>query len=337
MSKVLMVVIGVFTFLAAVLTHSFGDINMESNDTQKMSKYSDVVEIRIVCDIAGQGFQKLADNYYTYVTRDINEILYIIHYINSLDLYDDGMTLFGGNLPIVNMYLNTNNGMVSKIGFVDGRFYNENGIQYAVDRIDYQRFLNFIYSLKSDALILSGEVSFYPSDWAEEHVESAIKNGFLPKWFRVNYRGGITRLEFCQLVDNLIQIVMIESNKDNYADPIFFDVKDNSVTNLWNKGIVKGRSETQFSPYEYITREEFAAILFRIFKYIRLDGTIENEEIIFNDQADISNWAEDSVEFVSINGILYGDINGKFRPKDNVSKQETIVALDRLYRMNLKH
>jgi len=333
MSKALIVLLGILVSLAVVLTHSFGDINIKSNGTQMTSKYSDVVEIRIVCDISGQGNQKTAENHYTYMTRDIHEILYIIHYINSLDLLDDGKTLFGGDLPIVNIYLNMNGGMVSKIGFVDGRFYDENGMQYAVDRIDYQRFLDFAYSLKSNALTLSGEISIYPSEWANEHVEYAIENGLLPKWFRINYRGDIMRLEFCQLVDNFIQVYAIRSSTDNYIDPIFSDVKDSSVTRLWNKGIIKGRSETQFSPYEYISREELAAILSRMYISIGHDGIIENDEIIFNDQADISDWAEDSVKFASRSGILFGDTNGNFRPKDNVSKQETIVVLERLNKM----
>ena len=171
------------------------------------------------------------------------------------------------------------------------------------------------------------------SEWAEGYVDTAIKDGLLPPKFQNNYTKDITRLEYCQLVDNFLFVNKGQSIRDNNLKPPFTDVEDSSVTVLWNNGIINGKSETQFCPYDFITREELATILKRIYGFMGNDRSNAGDGILFDDNAEISEWAKDSVSFVSSHGIMIG-ANNKFRPKDYSTKQETIITLVRLSDMN---
>ncbi|MBQ8605424.1 MAG: peptidoglycan DD-metalloendopeptidase family protein [Clostridia bacterium] len=56
------------------------------------------------------------------------------------------------------------------------------------------------------------------------------------------------------------------------------------------------------------------------------DFTVMN----FKDQNEISEWALASVKKVSDLGIMVGDANGNFRPKDNITRQEIAVVIAKL-------
>lgn len=89
-------------------------------------------------------------------------------------------------------------------------------------------------------------------------------------------------------------------------------------------------SDTAFAPNANITREQFAAIMFRYAKYkgtaptgvwaIRLD---------YADTEDISDQAAEAVMFCNLKGIMQGKDGNLFSPKANATRAETVAILER--------
>lgn len=264
---------------------------------------------------------------YNFSTNNKSQIDYIVHLLNSMSLIDDGKVLSGGDIPIVNIDITQKDGLVDKIGFVSERFYDVNGKQYAVDRNEYNRFLNFIYALKTEKIILDDEVTFEPSKWAKEDVEKAIESGLVPSFNQINYKGKINRLEVCQLINNLLDRKNLVNN--NSANNPFSDTTDKTVINLFHFGVINGKSDSEFYPYDLITRQEFAKILSKT--YYLINGAEPNKESHeYSDQNEISDWVLNDVNDMHSLKIMVGNANNEFKPKDSITKEEVIVTITRI-------
>lgn len=57
---------------------------------------------------------------------------------------------------------------------------------------------------------------------------------------------------------------------------------------------------------------------------------IGDNDMKFKDDAKISKWAKDAVDAVSDAGIMVGDANGNFRPKDTLTREEAAVIVAKL-------
>ena len=145
----------------------------------------------------------------------------------------------------------------------------------------------------------------------------------------INYDKNITRIEFCQLADNFLSITGMQSDSEKFVSPPFPDAADVGITSLWNKGIINGKSETEFCPYDYITREEAAKILSGLCDAagIEMNG---GTGVDYADKDEISDWAVDYVEDMTAIGVFNGDDENKFNPQDNITKEELISILVRL-------
>ncbi|MDD4583873.1 MAG: S-layer homology domain-containing protein, partial [Eubacteriales bacterium] len=95
-----------------------------------------------------------------------------------------------------------------------------------------------------------------------------------------------------------------------------------SVYYLANKNIVKGRTETTFAPMQNITRAEFLQILYGITK----PNDNDFKDPAYTD-ASKDAWYYNAVAWGTKEGVVAGS-GGKFRPNDNVSRQEMAVMLN---------
>ena len=282
----------------------------------------------------GQGIPQNIDELYlkknfSYSTMATNNIIYIVHYINSLNLIDDGKAINSSDGSYVSMYFKTTNGLIDKLLFLDGQRVVIKDKQYAVDRNEYNRLLDFIYALKTERLIIGNdEITFNPSEWARSDVDNAVNEGLVPKLNQINYIGKITRLEVCQLIDNLLNKQGIVKN--NPVENPFSDTADESVVSLYNYNIINGKNESEFYPYDYITREEFAKILANTYHMFN-NSLPDNCSAVYTDWENISDWAINSVNEVSYLKLFVGNDAGEFQPQNNITKEEVIITLLRLY------
>lgn len=106
---------------------------------------------------------------------------------------------------------------------------------------------------------------------------------------------------------------------------------EKDILALTEKGIVKGRTETEFEPEGTMTRAEFAALIRRALGL--------NVGLYAADMEDISenDWYAHEIQAVIDAGIMTGDGTGYFRPQDSITRQEMAkVALNAyLYRHHL--
>jgi hypothetical protein len=106
------------------------------------------------------------------------------------------------------------------------------------------------------------------------------------------------------------------------------------VKELYAKNIIRGKSETEFAPCDYITREEFSVILVETYKQLSENDTLVSSALQYKDKTQISDWALGSVTNVTSLGLMKGDKNENFNPKGNITKEEVIVTLLQLYDLN---
>lgn len=162
------------------------------------------------------------------------------------------------------------------------------------------------------------------SSWAIPYVNKAIANGLLPKEFRNNYQEKISRLEFCKLAYNLLD-VKDKIGKKTIKNP-FKDTDSKEIIALYQLGIINGKSSTEFYPDDKITREELSKVLSNL---LSICDRKAHQDIIYkyNDSEKISDWAIEPVNTMYIFDVMRGDNNNKFCPKDNTTKEEAIITI----------
>lgn len=161
--------------------------------------------------------------------------------------------------------------------------------------------------------------------WAEDYIdyvyEQKLMNGYEDGSFKPD--AGITRAEFCTV---MYRFLNLEPENGKVFEDTDGHWAQSYISALAAKGIVSGVSEVSFEPEEWITREQIAAILDRAFE---LGG--KTPESVFADEAEISDWAFESVYDVLAAGYMKGDENNCFAPLANATRAEIATIIYRLH------
>ena len=115
----------------------------------------------------------------------------------------------------------------------------------------------------------------------------------------------------------------------------FTDVPENeyfakAVAWASKNGIVEGYSDREYAPYQSISREEMAAMLYRYAKYKGKDTTT-GKEAAYTDRERISDFAARAVQWATAKGIMQGDEKKAFRPQDFTTRAEAAIVLGKVY------
>lgn len=169
-----------------------------------------------------------------------------------------------------------------------------------------------------------------PSDWAVNEINSAIASGLITGAVRSNYRAYITREQFCELV-----IKLYDKSDGSYPANIgkqFSDTSNTSVLKACGLGIVYGVSDTEFAPYDNITRQEICAMLVRAIGVIYPNIDLSDFQYhYFDDINSISSWAMDAVQFAYDNGIMQGVGSNQILPRGNTTCEQAVLLINRIY------
>ena len=95
------------------------------------------------------------------------------------------------------------------------------------------------------------------------------------------------------------------------------------VEQAFDAGIVKGRGDGVFGPYDTITREDFAVMTVRMLG-VEVD---EDATVPFKDEASVSAYAKGAVAYCAANKILNGYEDGNFNPKATITREEAAKIL----------
>ncbi len=172
--------------------------------------------------------------------------------------------------------------------------------------------------------------------WAQSTIvimaEEGILNGYKENgrmYFKPdNY---MNRAEFAKMICAFSGI-----DSADYADTqlVFGDSGDiplwarDYVKAMYEMGIIKGRANDDgtytFAPFENISRAEAMTILGRI-----IEDT-ETAQLNFTDNADIPDWAAESMRKLLGAGIINGYSDNTIKPQNNIKRAEAAVMLYKL-------
>lgn len=160
--------------------------------------------------------------------------------------------------------------------------------------------------------------------WAESNIKQAMEDGWIDTTNTFRPNDSITRAEFIKIVNRKFNFIEIE-------DITFTDVDKSAwyyqeVQKAVKAGYIKGYGDNTFKPNDKITREEVAVIITSI-----MNNKQENLEKIFwyKDYDMISSWATSSLEGAVENEYM-GVLETYLRPKDNITRAESVVTLQRV-------
>lgn len=165
--------------------------------------------------------------------------------------------------------------------------------------------------------------------WAQAAIEKwsgqGIINGYPDGTFRPNNK--ITRAEFAVMMNRIMRL-------DGSGDYLYNVPKSAwyyaDATALTSVRVLMARDGGAELATTYITREEVA---YAVDKLLRLPLAYRDTNRMFNDADDISDWANFSVAALYIAGILRGYPDGRFAPKDGITRAELITLIDNAIEM----
>lgn len=186
-------------------------------------------------------------------------------------------------------------------------------------------FANF--SVSRAATLENANISEYAKPYIEKLTES-IQLDY------DDYTKPIKRDEFARLIYFSVKQMSDTMNTKvilNDVKPLFTDTDDVCIGALSNAGIITGRSDECFSPNDFLTREEAAAVIgraFDLFGFKRL-----NKITNFADKSNISPWAVSAVDSLCPYKIIIGTDNGNFLPKSTITREQAAIITQRFMRM----
>lgn len=186
-------------------------------------------------------------------------------------------------------------------------------------------FANF--SVSRAATLENANISEYAKPYIEKLTESI-------QFDYDDYTKPIKRDEFARLIYFSVKQMSDTMNTKvilNDVKPLFTDTDDVCIGALSNAGIITGRNDECFSPNDFLTREEAAAVIgraFDLFGFKRL-----NKITNFADKSNISPWAVSAVDSLCPYKIIIGTDNGNFLPKSTITREQVAIITQRFMRM----
>ena len=113
-------------------------------------------------------------------------------------------------------------------------------------------------------------------------------------------------------------------------DPLRFGAIDHPDTARLVHGIVSGIGGGKFAPKDPVTREQFAAIIYRYAAWLGYDTSKRADLSGFTDERNVSSWAVENVQWAVAEGLISGKQNhGELTidPKGETTRAEGCVIL----------
>jgi hypothetical protein len=231
----------------------------------------------------------------------------------------------------------------------------EAGYLYAVS-VDEQgnaaRITNSAYDANLKSMIFTsnqfqaGGVGYTPGNnfpdisahWAKEAMEYAAGRGlitgtsdtvfspddYITRGVLAAALGRLANVDTGLYQTNSFTDVMSDSNVAPYAD--------------WanKKGILNAAENRQFSPDQPVTREEMALILQNYTKAVMsCPLSITRDAIDYDDNGSIESAYKKAVTAMQQAGVIMGEKNNNFNPKNNVTRAQASIILQRLAKLTI--
>ncbi|MDX8360499.1 S-layer homology domain-containing protein [Cytobacillus sp. IB215316] len=178
--------------------------------------------------------------------------------------------------------------------------------------------------------------AYLPTDLEEDYwayteinhfIQADIINGYLNNQNDMEIRpnDNVTRSQFVKILVNAMGLQTSQQGK-TYTDVTSDDWFYEYVNVASNLGIVNGKEDGSFAPYEKITRDQLTAMIVRAF-----ENTISFEQSDEQSFTDVTNsyWAYEDIEKASSLGIVKGYDDETFKPRDHATRAQAVVMIYR--------
>ena len=173
----------------------------------------------------------------------------------------------------------------------------------------------------------SGFTDMQGFDWALAAVNRLVRDGVIAEGELFRPSDNITRAEFVKM------LVCAAGLEDSEAECAFEDTSENMwhyryIAAAYKNGVASGVSDTLFGVGADITRQEAAALAYRVMKLKNVQISLEGSS--FADEESIDDWALTAVYALENAGIINGISKSEFAPRKNATRAEAAVIIGRL-------
>ncbi|MDR9854836.1 S-layer homology domain-containing protein [Paenibacillus sp. VCA1] len=158
-----------------------------------------------------------------------------------------------------------------------------------------------------------------------ELVKEGVVNGTGNRKFEP--KKNVTRAEFVAMADRLLKLAPVDADMPSFADVPAKSWYYGWIEAAVQLGIAEGKSKSSFEPSARITRQEAAVLIVRALKVD--PGSDTGSSLDYKDKNQIAPWAVPYVQAAHTLGLM-GGADGKFRPADAMTREETAAVLDRI-------
>ena len=170
-----------------------------------------------------------------------------------------------------------------------------------------------------------------PDAWYHEAVDYAVVEGLMNGVGNGKFDpdGTTTRAMIVTILHRLEGTPVV--NAVNPFDDVAADQWYTDAV-IWANanGIVEGYGDGMFGPADNITREQFAAILYRYANYKDYDTGKTADLSAYEDALSISSWALDAVKWANAEALITGRTATTLVPTGNTTRAEAATILMRL-------
>lgn len=173
------------------------------------------------------------------------------------------------------------------------------------------------------------------TEWARHQVEVLASKGIIEGISETLFQPdeAVTRADFLMLLSRTLELKGIWG--DSFADVPPEAYYNEALRIARGLGITEGFEGNLFRPADKITREDMMVLTARALQVVEAPVQEGNLNLLnrFDDSAEISSYASDSVNQLLDAGLIHGDETG-IHPKATTTRAETAVLMYNIYNMN---
>ncbi|OAX46268.1 S-layer homology domain-containing protein [Paenibacillus sp. AD87] len=223
-----------------------------------------------------------------------------------------GATVYGSNYPDPG-YQNVNNN--SNFGINTGK--GNDSITIDTQVVGSSR------EVKNPASVTFRDIE---KSYAKEAIIYLAQKGIVKGYSNGSFGGSekVTRAEFAIFLKRAFGYNSIVPFQKEFTDVFSSAWYYSEIAPVLEQGIIKGFNDGTLRPNAYVTREQASSMIENVMKK---QGYVLSSFTWYEDNQMISNWARNSINLVAQEAIMKGYPDGKFMPKEHLTRQEAAMII----------
>ena len=260
----------------------------------------------------------------------------------------------------ISCYVNDVNNRVDKaVYYVNGKYVGEGRFPDYTATIDFSSYAGQQITLKTDFYneqsvciknrILTVKVESKPEEpvkvgnysftdikrdgWYLKSLEYVLNKGMMNGTSDTTFapEGNVTRGMLVTILHRLEGYP--SGRKASFTDVVSGSWYEDAVNWASSEGIVKGVSSTKFAPNEAVTREQFAAILYRYTQFKGFAVPASGELSQYSDRGKVSSYAKGAMIWANGAGLITGVTSSTLSPQGKATRAQAAAILHRYCEM----